>query len=511
MRRALAMAGILVTACSDPGATPGDDAGAADSRALDAPSSPPDGSGVDATSDASAPVLSLAAFPGAEGAGANSVGGRGGAVYVVTTLADSGAGSLRACVEAKGPRTCVFAVGGTLRLKTGLYVTQPFLTVAGQSAPGGGITLTNADGAVVNDLLIVVTHDVTWQYTRFRNQYRTECSNAATSECGALASFFAGAHDVIADHNSLSWNQDDGYGIWGGASPGVQDVTLSMSLVAEALDSHSTGVIVGGSTSALSGQVTDIDMHHNLVMNDGHRNPLFKSKSGRIVANIFYNQAYYVSQVGGGGSVDLIGNVYKKGPMNAGFHEIQAFTASGTDALDGSPSLYVAGNVGWNQTNPSGDPWPMVQRVTGENGTENGAAPTAWKRTTPLPLRGKAISLGTDGIVDTVGASRRLDCDGAWVENRDEVDARNVKQYLTNTGITKRIAKETDVGGLPTLAAGTACADADKDGLPDLWESAHGLSPSDASDGATKRPNAVGYTNLELFLSGLFPKNAPLP
>jgi hypothetical protein len=190
-----------------------------------------------------------------------------------------------------------------------------------------------------------------------------------------------------------------------------------------------------------------------------------------------------------------------------------------SDAFDGSPALFVARNAGWNQRDAAGDQGPMTFRVSGENGTEVGALPAAWRRAAPLAASPRpiaedpvaTIASTTGSVVPTVGASRRLDCNGAWVANRDPVDARLVQQYATNTGISTRVANEASVGGLPTLASGAACADADADGLPDAWETAHGLSSSTASDGNARRAGANGYTNLELYLSGMFPNGTALP
>lgn len=364
---------------------------------------------------------------------------------------------------------------------------------------------------MISNLVLVSTHDVVWAYTRARNHYRAACSDGNGSECGALMSSAGRGYNVVFAHNSLAWNQDEGFGVWRGDSDPVHDVTMELNLVAEGLDSHSTGMIMGGSTSALSGGITDIDFHHNLVMNNNHRNPLMKGRSGRVVNNIFYNQRFYASQFGGGGSYDVIGNAYVQGPMFAddGFsYEVQAWTASGTDGFDGSPSLHLAGNAGWNQTDPAGDQWAMAGLVSGENGREQGAMPAAWRRSsalapTAVPLVAEPVGriTGAAGsIVPTVGASRRLDCNGAWVDNRDPVDTRLVHQYLTNTGIRTLPTSDTTYGPMPTLARGTACADTDADGMPDGWERARFGSLAATSSGDA---DGDGYTNIEAWLWGI--------
>ena len=207
--------------------------------------------------------------------------------------------------------------------------------------------------------------------------------------------------------------------------------------------------------------------------------------------------------------MDIIGNLYKKGPLSGGssFHEVQAFSAFETDAYDGSPSLYLRGNLGWNQTNPAADQWLLTRQVTGENGSEMGAIPTTWQRAAPLANSTYPISIepvwqiggATGSIVPTVGASRRLDCYGNWVQNRDAVDTRLINQYLTNTGIAVLLNTEADAGGLPTIASGTACTDTDADGMPDLWELA---TFGNLSQTASGDANGNGYTNIEEYLNG---------
>jgi pectate lyase len=445
-------------------------------------------------------------YPGAMGAGTESIAGRGGNIIKVTNLNDAGPGSLRACVEAKGPRICVFTVGGVITLNSGLWITSPNLTVAGQTAPGGGILITSHPNIVISNLIGIMTHDILWSYIRIRNRWHSACSDGGASECGANLTIFGG-YNIIADHISISWNQDEGIGIWRGSSTPLHDITMSNNFIAEGLASHPTGLIIGSDSSALDAELSNVDFHHNLTMTNGHRNPLMKNKSGRVINNIYYNQYFYINQFGGGGQFDSIGNYYKKGPLYSHFHEIQAFSGSGGGVVYGNPSLYISGNRGYNQSDEKGDQWVMANRVTNENGSEIGAIPLEWRRSTPLPSTTNPIVpepveniIGEKGsIVPTVGASRRLDCNGNWVANRDSVDARLVTQYLTNTGKSSIPVKESDGGGIPTIASGTACTDTDNDGMPDDWENANfkNLQQTAAGDA-----DGNGYTNIEEYLNG---------
>jgi hypothetical protein len=445
-----------------------------------------------------APIFAqaLPAFPGAQGGGAVSVGGRGGRVINVTSLADSGAGTLRECVQAAGPRICVFKVAGEIKLNTGIYITNPYLTVAGQTAPGGGIQITGVNSS--QHLIMIAAHDVIWQYTKFRKGYNP--NNLTEFADGANISLFAGSYNMMIDHNSVEWNQDEGISIWSDTTGAVKNVTVSFNLIAEGLKQHSTGLIVGGSGSSGS-LTTDIDIHHNLTMNNSHRNPLLTNKSSRLINNIFYNYEYYATQIGGGVMLDAIGNKYKRGPLNVNaplVHEIQMYSV---------PSLFIFGNTGYFQPNPDGDQWLLVSQVPGQNGYDSGtSAPTSSRRLTRLPDTQYPITVehvnNIDGsILPTVGASRRLNCDGTWVSNRDSADSRLVNQYQTNTGVSRIPVSQDDVGGFPVLAPGTPCADADRDGMPDVWEIAHGLNPNSAADASADR-DGDGYTNIEEYLAG---------
>ena len=149
------------------------------------------------------------AFPGAQGGGAESVGGRGGQVIEVTNLNDSGAGSLRACVIASGPRTCVFRVGGTINLLSNLAINNPFITIAGQTAPGGGIQLSGKN--MPQTMVVITTNNMVLRYIRVRKGFNAACGN----ECGSGITSWFPARRVMIDHVSQQWNQDDGMAIAG--------------------------------------------------------------------------------------------------------------------------------------------------------------------------------------------------------------------------------------------------------------------------------------------------------
>jgi pectate lyase len=457
----------------------------------------------------------LPAFPGAQGGGATSIGGRGGVVFLVTNLKDSGTGSLRACVEASGPRTCVFRVGGTITLANELDITNPYLTVAGQTAPGGGILIS---GKKINQNVVTInTHDVIWRYTKIRKGYTGGGLSIAST-------FMVFGRDVMADHNSTSWNMDEGMGSWGWTTDHPKNITYSYNLVAEGLEGHSTGYITGSNDAAFADAQTNIDFHHNLTMNNTHRNPFLGNKSTRWVNNINYNQKNHGVQLLGGIKVDIIGNISKKGPLNyltPNYHEIQALEYDSEQAAaDGIPSIYLEGNVGWSLLWPDGDQWLLANKVTSYNGPDAGCIPDGdpthcgssdnWRRSDALddtlttkidfPICAESVGTLNYSLPLVVGASRRLACNGTWVANRDSVDTRLINQYNTLKGNTSIIKSEKEVGGFPTIAGGTPCADTDLDGMPNEWEFA--VTRSNTSLTPNGDQNGDGYTNLEEYLNG---------
>jgi hypothetical protein len=449
-----------------------------------------------------------AAFPGAQGGGALTKGGRGGAVIEVTNLNDSGAGSLRACIDAVGPRTCVFRVAGTINLNSTLYVWNPYLTVAGQTAPGGGIQLSGKNMSTTDtngDMVIIHSHDIVWQYTRLRQGYNP----GRSANSGGAFSIYNLAYNVVLDHNSISWSSDDMVLIYSNvAGQGARDLTISSNLIGEPLSAQSTPVGAGASTPSGNDATTNIDFQRNLLTTFSHRGPILAVKRARFVNNIVYNWGYWASLVQGGIELDMIGNIWKAGPSSSSVRELRVYPNNDQGGSSSTtPSIYMAGNKGPNNPDPAYDNWTtMARQINTVYGSiaELGAPPTSYRRMSPLPAAGVAITPTSAATLEaellpSVGASRRLDCSGNWVGNRDSADARMVSNYQNRAGFVP--ISETDVGGMPSLAAGTPCPDADHDGLPDAWETARGLNPANAAD-RNAYATGVVYTNLERYLAG---------
>ena len=445
------------------------------------------------------------AFPGAQGGGAASVGGRGGTVCEVTTLSDSGPNSARDCLTRKGPRTVVFRLAGRINLLSGIRVTEPYLTIAGQTAPGGGIEF--AGKHMINESLIFIyAHDVIVRYLNVRIGTGPGHRPGPSTGCVGIFIGNADVYNVILDHVSVSWSDNKPLGLWANYGPGVHNVTVQWSMINESIRGHAVGPGVGNSNGTTSA-FTDDDFHHNFFSNATHRLPETTMASMRWVNNIVYNWSFYASATLGYQQSDFIANIYKAGPLNseAQKHELHfASVSNGWD--DGSPSVYLLNNKGPNQQSSFGDQWSMASRIKGENGDEIGPVPATWRRKTPLPTEAFPIVADDVNALEsalflTVGDSRRVDCDGKWVSKRDAVDSRLINEYRTGTGTVP--VSEDAVGGFPEIDPGTPCAESEHDGIPDAWKIAHGRARTRPENG---KVTADGYTTLEHFLNGVSPQ-----
>jgi hypothetical protein len=505
-----------------------------------------------------APVVPPA-FPGAQGGGALSLGGRGGTVYLVTNVNNSGDGSLRTCVEASGPRVCVFRTGGRISLLGPLIIANPYITIAGQTAPGGGIQITGPTGqyAPGNPALMITTHDVVVQDLRVRRGHNAgEICNAMPWSCGASVEVFSNSpatdpSNIMIDHVSAEWSNYEAILALGcdPQQPGCASsipyeprlATVSRSIIGESLAGagQTTGVEFGGYSgrgSYAPDLMTDLDFHHNLFAGFSHRMPLLTVKSGRLVSNIVYAWTYY--PVRNKGFRDIINNLFlTRTGQTAASHEIQAWTEDAGNDTSFPPSFYVVGNVGPHDLNGTSNWNNMTALAINESsGDENCPSPpscplnTMYQRNSAIPIPGAYVLISADPAsslqsillntgrtspYDGVGACRQLDCSGRWVDNQDAVDIRIVNAVANRTNLYRNYdysnlqyspQSQADLGGFPSPDPGTPCVDVNNNGMPDGWEA---YWAAQFGHGNTLDPNGQdfrdGYSNLEHYIQGMSP------
>lgn len=420
-------------------------------------------------------VAQQLAFPGAEGAGRHAVGGRGGAVLRVTSLDDGGPGTLRAALETKGPRTVIFDVGGTIRLASPLVIREGRVTVAGQTAPGGGVTLRGHP-------LVVRADDVVIRHLRSR------LGDEGGVEADAI-SIERGSR-IILDHVSASWSVDETLSVGSRYDPperGIYDVTVQNSIIAESLNAsghakgeHGYGTLARGGHGARISFVGNLWASHRARMpRPGNYNPPAIDPVGPLFEfrqNVFFNwgggHAGYNADTETISTYAFVGNAYLPGPDSQGHRAFEDSNPLGRAWFEGNA---MAGDV-------PDDPWSLV-RFDGGPGEKLGARPD-WADPADAP---PAVTTGR--VLATAGAMPR-----------DAVDARVVAGVRDGSG--RIVDSQSDVGGWPELAPGTPWIDGDGDGLPDDWERARALNPADPSDGAAD-PDGDGFTNLEDWLNSL--------
>jgi pectate lyase len=407
------------------------------------------------------------------------MGGRGGKVFKVTNLNDSGDGSLRSAVEAEGPRTVVFAVSGTIQLKTPLIIRNPHITIAGQTAPGGGITLRDYT-------LHIDAQEVVVRYIRSR------LGNVSKVEDDSI-NIRDGARNVILDHVSVSWSTDEALS----PSGDIKNITVQWSLIAESLNKsvHLKGAHGYGSLLRATGGVS---LHHNVWAYHRGRNPRFGDNYGKNTEpavfdfrnNIVSSWGDYASGTNDGNiHVNYVDNLVRPGKFSSKSEPIVMTSAGDENAQIYIKGNVVPGNAGWTSDNSKMVAW--------------GAPP---KELSQEPGKFKLAAAPFDAPKITTWAAselmvRVLDKVGDNYPWRDSVDERIVTQIAENSG--KLIDSQEEVGSWPSLPSGAAPLDSDGDGIPDAWEKAHGLNPKDAADGARFARDKSGYTNLEIYLNSL--------
>ncbi|MBX2898463.1 MAG: pectate lyase [Cyclobacteriaceae bacterium] len=455
-------------------------------RCGDDPQSPVDN---DPPDDKPIPVVETAyAFPGAEGFGRNATGGRGGRVIKVTNLNDAGTGSLRAAIGASGARIIVFEVAGTIELQSNLNITQPDLTIAGQTAAGDGITLKNYPLFVGADNVII-------RFIRFR------LGNEKQVEGDAIWGRYR--KNVIIDHCSMSWCTDEAASFYAN-----QDFTLQWCIISESLNnslhekgSHGYGGIWGGDRASF---------HHNLIAHHKSRNPRFNGwrpgvSNGPYLNeqvdyrnNVIYNWVDESAYGGENGKYNIVNNFYKSGPATPASKVARIMRVSKESSAAYAPGygqFYITGNYVVGNSTVTGSNWSGVIYDGGTTQAQAQLTSAIEFEITTSHTAEQAYST----VLDFAGASLK----------RDAVDLRVVDEVRNGT-FTYRgsvtdlpgiIDSQEDVGGWPVLQSIEPMPDSDGDGMPDAWEVEMKLDPAKAN--ASEKELSTGYTNIEVYINSL--------
>lgn len=436
------------------------------------------------------------AFPGAEGYGQYAKGGRGGRVIEVTNLNDSGSGSLREALKAAGPRTVVFRVGGTIELSSPIDIKEPFLTIAGQTAPGDGIL-------VRGNFVSVRASDVIIRYMRWRIGVSEDDPTQIDGISIERNSSGPAVSNVIIDHCSISWAEDEVVSVWGG-SFNTTNVTFQWNVIGEGISSDSVGRAI-----LLGGRASQITFHHNLVINSQDRNPNIQSGEVDFVNNFVYNPGHDGSALwpkDGVISVNFENNYYEHGPWSHTRRPI--VNVRGDTRFGPSSGVYFNGNI-YTLTRPTLDKPERDFYEFKDPEVPNSSTPiikTTRFSSRPRPTMTSAVQARA-GVLADAGAHKQLQADGSIQTGKwDAVDLRYFNEINTRTGRSSAISSPADVGGYPIINGGTPPGDTDHDGMPDTWELAHRFNPENDADGP-QDANGNGYTNLEEYLNGTPPVN----
>jgi hypothetical protein len=465
------------------------------------------------------PQADIPAFPGAEGGGKYAFGGRGGRVIVVTNLNDDGPGSLREACEQGGARIIVFNVAGIIRLKTPLIVRAPYITIAGQTAPGDGI-------CIAGETVWINTHDVIIRYMRFR---RGETNVGRRDD--AIGGNPVG--NIMIDHVSASWGLDENMSMYrhmyndstGKTEEklGTVNITIQNSIFSECLDTwnHAFGSTLGGENCTFL---------RNLWADNAGRNPSIGWNGVfNFVNNVVFNWVHRSTDGGDYTAMyNIINNYYKPGPATPktepiGYRILKPESGRSKLKYHVYGRAYVAGNIVEGNDRVTKDNWDGGVQI--EEMANAGEYKDAMKWNKPLPMPEVTI-LPTMEAYNYVLANA-----GATLPKRDPVDTRIVQQvktgkidYIPNVPLPKTqfkhrrlpidsykigiITDPVQVGGYPQYK-GAAYKDSDNDGMPDDYEIKHGLNPKNAADAAALTRG--GYSNIEVYLNEVASAGSKLP
>lgn len=461
------------------------------------------------------------AFPGAEGFAKDVTGGRGGKIIKVTNLNDAGTGSLRAAINESGPRIVVFDVSGTITLKSKLNIRNGNLTIAGQTAPGDGITLRDYAVYVDADNIII-------RFMRFR------MGDAAKQEDDALGGRFR--KNIIIDHCSMSWSTDECVSFYANENTTVQWCLIGESLrnSVHGKGAHGYGGIWGGKKATF---------HHNLLAHHDSRNARLGEEAGKAFAltdlvdirnNVIYNWGSNSFYGGEAMNVNIVNNYFKPGPATLAnnstakqgrIYSIDKNKIKGTEVYDTWGRFYITGNVVEGHTNATTDNWTygVYNQFHGSYTTYSStctnaagatiaceytipvsdADKTAMRLSQPHGIGENVVTFDAakayQQVMNYVGASLVRDA----VDTRiiDNVKNRSFTANGSNGSTNGIIDTQSDVGGWPELKSTAALKDTDGDGMPDDWETANKLDPNKANPNG--KDLSTGYDNIEVYINSL--------
>ncbi len=450
-----------------------------------------------AISTSVAQVGVLSAFPGAEGNGKDVTGGRGGRVIYVTNLEDNtSVGSLRYAINQSGPRIIMFKVSGTIKLKSRLSISKSDVTIAGQSAPGDGITLRDYS-------VVVNTSNVIIRFMRFRMGDETK------QEADALEG--RRYKNIIIDHCSMSWSTDECASFYDN-----EFFTLQWSILSESLRNsvhgkgkHGYGGIWGG---------RGVSFHHNLLAHHDSRNPRFcgsrysNRPNDELVDfrnNVIYNWGGNSAYAGEGGRYNMVNNYYKAGPATSSSKKGRIIETWADDGGNSQPAgthgtFFVNGNHMTESTSVTNDNWQGVDMNSNFSKYAPGVTKSDIKSDTEFEharVTTHSAEKAYEKIVEFCGASFK----------RDSIDLRIIHEVSSGTvtysdggngSKNGLVDTQNAVGGWPVLVSSDAPADTDNDGMPDDWEIANNLNPESDADAQLKSVDGI-YPNVEVYLYSL--------
>ncbi len=439
------------------------------------------------------------AFPGAEGSGQYTTGGRGGDVYIVDNLSDDKnhpqKGTLRWAINQNGKRTIVFHISGNIELKAPLKINSGHLTIAGQTAPGDGICIKNYAVSISANNVII-------RYLRFR------CGDECLMNDAQDALNCVRKKDIIIDHCSMSWSIDETGSFYDNENFTMQWCILSESLYNSGhhKGKHGYGGIWGGKS---------VSFHHNLLAHHTSRNPRFngarysttpENEKADFRNNVIFNWGYQSGYGGEEGNYNMVNNYYKPGPATKKGkvqHRIYSLTQQFFNARFKPDTLragkyFISGNVMEGSVETTKNNWEYgIQSAT----SVQKELSKVNKPFLLAPVKTQTAEKAYNLVLANVGAI---------LPKRDAVDQRIVREVKTgvcefgdsygkNSGI---IDSQKSVGGWPELKSLEAPVDTDLDGMPDNWEKEHGFDLNNPSDGK-KDSDKDGYTNLEEYLNSI--------